>query len=95
LRYFWAASHWLKSASSISILTFENILSSVSAKRRISEADLLALQRWLTLEPQAPAGNWFKRFASFTLCGTAEITSDMKPHGEEIFEMVKQIILNL
>ncbi len=34
---------------------------------RISEADLCALQRWIALEPEAPAGNWFKRFPSFTL----------------------------
>jgi hypothetical protein len=38
-----------------------------ACERRISEADLRALQRWIALEPEAPAGNWFKRFPSFTL----------------------------
>jgi hypothetical protein len=60
------------------------------SERQISEADLRALQRWAALEPESPNGNWFKRFPSFTLCGTAEMPKtlllpDMTPYGEEIF----------
>jgi hypothetical protein len=44
----------------------------------------------LSLEPEAPAGDWFKRFDSLTLCGTAEtpktvLLPHIQPHGEEIF----------
>ncbi len=57
--------------------------------RNISVADLVKLQRWLALEPEAPEGNWFKDFGTFKLCGTAEMPKtvllpDMKAHGEEI-----------
>jgi hypothetical protein len=50
---------------------------------------LLKLLRWLSLEPEAPEGNWFKDFGTFKLCGTAEMPKTvLLPHmiarGEEI-----------
>src|SRR5260370_14295661 len=37
--------------------------------REISMDDLIDLRRWLDGCPEVPNGPWFKRFASFTLCG--------------------------
>jgi hypothetical protein len=58
-------------------------------ERAIKYADLVRLQQWVASEPEAPAGNWFKDFGSFKLCGHAEfpktvLTKGMKPFGEEI-----------
>jgi hypothetical protein len=36
-------------------------------ERRISVADLLALQEWVKTDPVAPAGDWYKDFGSFIL----------------------------
>ncbi|MGA8027736.1 MAG: hypothetical protein WB992_11365 [Bryobacteraceae bacterium] len=59
------------------------------AERRIPYSDLLRLQRWAATEPEAPQGNWWKDFGSFTLCGTAELPKTillphMKPFGDQI-----------
>ncbi|HEY3938041.1 MAG TPA: hypothetical protein VGL97_11455 [Bryobacteraceae bacterium] len=58
-------------------------------ERSIKYADLVRLQEWVTSEPQAPDGNWYKDFGSFKLCGTGEfpktvLLAEMTPFGVEI-----------
>ena len=57
--------------------------------REISMDDLIALRRWLDSCPEVPAGPWFKRFVSFTLCGDGALPktfllAGMLPRGAEI-----------
>ena len=58
-------------------------------ERRISVADLLALQEWVKTGPVAPAGDWYKDFGSFILCGTDQLPKTvlekgMKPFGDPV-----------
>ena len=50
---------------------WQHILDRV-AERAISLDDLQQLRRWVNTEPHAPAGDWYKDFGSFILCGTDE-----------------------
>ncbi|MBV9033850.1 MAG: hypothetical protein JO182_05100 [Acidobacteriaceae bacterium] len=40
-------------------------------ERRISVADLLALQEWVRTGPVAPDGDWYKDFGSFIFMAAA------------------------
>ena len=58
-------------------------------ERRISAADLLALQEWVKTCPVAPAGDWFKDFGSFILCGAGQfpktvLEKGMRPFGNSV-----------
>ena len=58
-------------------------------ERRISVADLLALQEWVKSDPVAPDGDWYKDFGSFFLCGSGGfpktvLEKGMTPFGEPI-----------
>jgi hypothetical protein len=58
-------------------------------ERHISVDDLTWLQAWVRSEPQAPEGDWYKDFGSFTLCGSGEypktvLAKGMKAFGQEI-----------
>ena len=58
-------------------------------ERRISVADLLSLQEWVKTGPVAPAGDWYKDFGSFILCGTDQfpktvLEKAMKPFGNPV-----------
>ena len=58
-------------------------------ERRISVADLLALQEWVKTGPVAPASDWYKDFGSFILCGTGQfpktvLEKGMKPFGNPV-----------
>jgi hypothetical protein len=58
-------------------------------ERRISVADLLALQKWVKTNPIAPDGDWYKDFGSFILCGSGQfpktvLEKGMKPSGDPI-----------
>jgi hypothetical protein len=58
-------------------------------QRRISVADLLALQEWVKTGPVAPEGDWYKDFGSFLLCGTGHLPKTvlekgMKPFGTPV-----------
>lgn len=37
--------------------------------RRITLSDLNALRLWMETQPEVPAGEWYKDFGSFKLCG--------------------------
>ncbi len=51
--------------------------------------DLLALQEWVKTGPIAPAGEWYKDFGSFILCGTDQfpktvLEKGMRPFGNPV-----------
>ena len=55
----------------------------------INYTHLQLLYHWLATDPEVPAGRWFKRFASFTLCGEGELVKTFllpgqAPDGEEV-----------
>ena len=56
-------------------------------KSQIGQLQLLS--EWLTGEPEAPTGKWFKRFPGMIACGEGEIVKTLlwigqAPVGEEI-----------
>jgi hypothetical protein len=58
-------------------------------ERRISVADLVALQTRVRTGPIAPEGDWYKDFWSFFLCGNGKLPKTvlekgMKPFGDPI-----------
>ena len=40
--------------------------------RRIRASQLELLAKWLDREPEAPEGQWYKRFSGMTVCGEGE-----------------------
>ena len=57
--------------------------------RQISAADLIALRDWLDSNPEVPAGDWFKGFENFFICGRGELiktllSKQQSPIGEEM-----------
>jgi hypothetical protein len=60
-----------------------------AAERQIPLEDLHRLQNWVKTAPEAPAGEWFKDFGSFVLCGLGELpktvlSKGMAPFGEKL-----------
>ena len=58
-------------------------------ERKIPLDDLLRLQEWVKSQPEAPAGDWFKDFGSFKLCGRGELPKTillgtMKAYGARV-----------
>jgi hypothetical protein len=58
-------------------------------ERKIPLSDLQRLEAWVTSQPEAPDGDWFKDFGSFKLCGTGELPKtvllkNMRPYGKPI-----------
>ena len=51
-------------------------------ERRISVADLLALQEWVKTGPVAPAGDWYKDFGSFKICGKGSLPKTFLLRGQ-------------
>jgi hypothetical protein len=37
--------------------------------RKVSVADLYELRRWIETMPDVPAGDWYKDFGTFKICG--------------------------
>jgi hypothetical protein len=59
------------------------------AERAVFLKDLQRLRIWVDTEPDAPAGDWYKDFGSFILCGTDEypktvLRKGMKPFGKAL-----------
>lgn len=57
--------------------------------REISPEQLGEFAAWLDLEPEVPAGRWFKRFSGMTVCGEGEfvktfLRSGQVASGEEV-----------
>ena len=58
-------------------------------ERGISGEQLTLLARWIEVEPEVPAGRWFKRFPSLIVCGEGELVKTFLrpgqvPEGEEV-----------
>lgn len=58
-------------------------------ERKVTVADLMALQAWVKTNPVAPDGDWYKDFGSFLLCGSGRfpktvLEKGMKPFGDPI-----------
>lgn len=58
-------------------------------QRNITADQIVLLARWLDTTPEVPAGNWFKRFPSFILCGEREfiktfLIPGQAPDGQEV-----------
>ena len=67
---------------------FEHILLRIR-QRGIRPEDLGLMAAWMDREPNVPEGAWFKRFATFTICGEGELvktvlTSRQTAIGEEV-----------
>lgn len=57
--------------------------------REVSSDDLIALRDWLDTNPEVPAGDWFKSFANFFLCGRGDLiktllSKQQSPLGEKV-----------
>jgi hypothetical protein len=63
---------------------WQHILERV-AERAISLDDLQRLRSWVNTEPHAPAGDWYKDFGSFILCGTDEYPKTVLKKGMKPF----------
>ncbi len=58
-------------------------------QRKLTEVQLQQLIKWALTEPEASAGDWYKRFDGFILCGTGVypktvLDADMTPYGTEL-----------
>jgi len=58
-------------------------------QRQITADQLGLLAAWLDRTPEVPAGRWFKRFPSMTVCGEGELvktflTPSQAPVGDEL-----------
>lgn len=67
---------------------FDHLLDRVQ-QRQISGAQLTLMVDWLDMQPEVPAGKWFKRFPGMTVCGEGELvktflTVGQVPLGEEV-----------
>jgi hypothetical protein len=63
---------------------WEHILERVS-ERAITLDDLQRLRKWVTTEPHAPDGDWYKDFGSFILCGAGEYPRTVHKKGMQPF----------
>lgn len=59
-------------------------------QRHITAQQLAEFSIWLATDPVVPIGPWFKRFATFTLCGEGELVKTFLdagklPYGQEVF----------
>ena len=50
--------------------------------RGISAADLMTLLAWIEKNPTVPEDDWFKRFASFTICGRGPLIKTFLTSGQ-------------
>lgn len=51
-------------------------------ERQISQDDLFALSEWKAQDPDVPAGDWYKDFGTFKLCGTGKFPSTFLLAGQ-------------
>lgn len=50
--------------------------------RQVDAVQLRLLAAWLDLEPEVPAGPWFKRFPGLTVCGEGELVKTFLLPGQ-------------
>ena len=58
-------------------------------QRSISIADLNRLRLWIDSKPEVPAGEWYKDFGSFKICGSGSMPKTFRlkahaPKGESV-----------
>jgi len=58
-------------------------------ERDIDEDAVQSLAAWLDTNPEVPAGSWFKRFSTMTVCGDGALiktflTPAQAPLGDEL-----------
>ena len=58
-------------------------------ERDIDEDAVQSLAAWLDTNPEVPAGSWFKRFPTMTVCGDGALiktflTPAQAPFGDEL-----------
>lgn len=58
-------------------------------QRSISAEALKSLAAWLDTNPEVPAGDWYKRFPTMTVCGNGTLvktflTPGQAPLGKEV-----------
>ncbi len=58
-------------------------------ERDIDEDAVQSLAAWLDTNPEVPAGSWFKRFSTMTVCGDGALiktflTPAQAPFGDEL-----------
>ena len=58
-------------------------------ERDIDEDAVQSLAAWLDTNPEVPAGSWFKRFPTMTVCGDGALiktflTPEQAPFGDEL-----------
>ena len=58
-------------------------------QRKVSASQLRLMLQWLDTNPEAPHGNWFKRFPELIVCGEGELVKTFLvpgqvPNGKEI-----------
>jgi hypothetical protein len=58
-------------------------------ERRVEAGALQSLARWLDTNPEVPAGDWYKRFPTMTVCGRGPLvkpflTPDQAPVGTAV-----------
>lgn len=51
-------------------------------QREISADQLRLLAGWMDLEPEVPAGRWFKKFTGMTVCGEGELIKTFLQPGQ-------------
>ena len=71
------------------LLVVAIVFYNVQVRRFHRHAPLLALQEWVKTNPVAPAGDWYKDFGSFMLCGSGQfpktvLEKGMKPFGDPV-----------
>jgi len=60
---------------------FQHLLDRVQS-RKIPASQLALLAKWLDGEPEAPEGQWYKRFPGMTVCGEGELIKTFLLHGQ-------------
>lgn len=50
--------------------------------RQVTEDDLFKLYLWRQSEPDAPAGEWYKDFGSFKICGEGQLPKTFVLKGQ-------------
>ena len=67
---------------------FEHLILRVH-ERSIGADAIESLAAWLATDPEVPAGPWFKRFSTMTVCGKGALiktflTPSQAPFGQEL-----------
>jgi hypothetical protein len=51
-------------------------------QRGVAAEQIVLLAQWLDSNPEVPAGKWFKKFSSLTVCGEGELIKTFLQPGQ-------------